>query len=442
MEQNRCWLLSSNSILTNCLQDQFDLRQDNQLYLSLLDPDVASDIEDFLFVARKPLVKMTSSASGWINDSGVVMASGASYSSGVIRFLISKLIQDASTNTPIAFHAARILCSLLQQLINDHGWHSTQGETWLHGLDILKTSTKNILGAISVLLGLQDVLGTSKIVNTLCNRLISDISGASAQSEKTLGLLVLLNASLTVYDEDDLPVAQNRLIFSVKQILSWTDTVPSTYSAMAVASEACYALHRLLPAIKGVYGTYWESALSFCIAMWGSCDDGNLSEAKVPIIGMTLKLFTILRYLQDANDDLEDALNQLSQQISEGLVHLLRLRRSKDNVPILFIDDMLCREIRKLPLGHLLDDLEEFYPLVASDIRTVQSAAFDVLHRALPDAQQQISVEVLLENKDAQLPEELLSLLLDAPVFNNFSDEVCGISCICVYTSGVGRQIN
>ena len=142
------------------------------------------------------------------------------------------------------------------------------------------------------------------------------------------------------------------------------------------------------------------------------------------MIGMSLKLYTILRNLKDANDDLEDSLSQLNQRISDGLVNLLKLRRSTENVPTLFIDDMLSREIRKIPLGHVQENLAEFYPLVASDFRLVQSSAFDVLHRAIPEAQQQISVDVLLEKRDAQLPEELLSLLLDAPSFNNFFDEV------------------
>jgi hypothetical protein len=142
------------------------------------------------------------------------------------------------------------------------------------------------------------------------------------------------------------------------------------------------------------------------------------------MIGMSLKLYTILRNLKDANDDLEDSLSQLNEQISEGLVNILKLHRSTENVPTLFIDDMLSREIRRIPLSHVQEELTEFYPLVACDFRLVQSSAYDVLHRALPEAQQQISVDVLLEKRDAQLPEELLSLLLDAPSFNNFSDEM------------------
>jgi len=253
------------SITTQLVQDQVDLQGEDQLFSSLLDPDIANEVQEFLFIANTPLNNMISSASGWLDDYGAVMASGASYSSGILRFLISRLIQETSTNTPVSFHAARILSNILQHLINDHGWHNVHGEAWLLRLDILKSSTNNVLGATAILIGLQDILGTSKIVNNLCNRLVSDIAGASAQSEKTLRLLVLLNASFTVYEEGDLPVAQNRLVFAVKQILSWTDTLPSTYSSMAIASEACYSLHRLLPAIKDVYGSYWGSALSYCI---------------------------------------------------------------------------------------------------------------------------------------------------------------------------------
>jgi hypothetical protein len=253
------------SITIQLVQDQVDLRGEDQLFTSLLDPDVANEVQEFLFLANAPLDGIISSAKGWLDDSGAIMASDASYASGLVRFLISKLVQETSTNEPVSFHAARVLSGVLQRLVNDHGWHNVHGEAWLQGLDILKPASKNILGATAILIGLQDVLGTSKIANNLCNRLVSDIAGASANSEKTLEILVLLNASFTVYEEGDLPVAQNRLVFAVKQILSWTDTIPSTYSGIALASEACYSLHRLLPAIKDVYGSYWGSALSYCI---------------------------------------------------------------------------------------------------------------------------------------------------------------------------------
>jgi E3 ubiquitin-protein ligase listerin len=45
----------------------------------------------------------------------------------------------------------------------------------------------------------------------------------------------------------------------------------------------------------------------------------------------------------------------------------------------------------------------------------IQQAAFDVLHRKIPAAQEQISLDAVLEKKVAQLPNELLSLIVGAP---------------------------
>ncbi|KAH8592873.1 hypothetical protein B0O99DRAFT_547891 [Bisporella sp. PMI_857] len=400
------------SITFRLAQDQVDLQGENQLATSILNPDVISEIQEFLFSANIPLQQLVTSGSGWLNDSDA--------SATHVRGFIAHLIDDTSKSGPIAFHAARILSDVLQQLVNEHGWDTVRGESWLQKLDLLKTSTANILGAAAILIGLQTVLATSRIVNNLCNRLISDVAGAHAKSEKSLGLLVLLNASFSVYEDGDLPVAQNRLVFAVKQMLSWTDDLPLANPRLA--SEACFTLHRLLPAIKEVYGSYWEASLSFCISIWES-DQEVLSSERLPMVGMSLKLYTILRTLEDANDDLEDALGQLDYQISQGLINLLRLQRQKENVPQLFVDNVLSREVGRIPLKDFKDNVADIYPLVASEFRVVQSTAFDVLHRALPEQQQQLSVDVLLENRDAQLPEELLSLLLDAPSLDNITDE-------------------
>ena len=394
-------LLYLLSITAQLAQDQVDLQGENQLVTSLLDQDVMAEIQEFLFDAKAPISNLVANSRGWLDkaDANVVP----------VRSLISTLIRDAGTSTPVSFHAARILSDVLQRLVNEQGWHNVNGESWLLKLDILKTSPTNVLGATALLIGLQDVLGSSKIVNKLCNGLISDIAGASAKSDKTLNQLVLLNAAFSVYEDGDLPVAQNRLVFAVKQILSWTDDLQSTNAKLA--SETCHALHRLLPAIKSVYGSYWETALGFCVSIWDS-ENPTLSDERIPMIGMSLKLYSILRTLTEANDDLEDALGQLNYQISHGLVKLLSLRRVKENVPLLFVDNILSREVGKIPLRDLDGDFSAFYPLVASDFRIVQSAAFDILHRALPEQQQQISVDVLLEKRGKSSRRYLSTIVL------------------------------
>jgi hypothetical protein len=390
-------------LTSQLVQDQIDLQEEGHLLASFADPNVMIELQEFLETCNNGLGQIYDGAKDWLEEVNPVQKQ---HHSQVIQPLITRLLNDTGSNTPSAYHASRSLCTLLQRLINDHGWSNTFGETWLQHLDIVKSNTTNVLGLTSILLGLDDSLGTSKLVNNLCNRLISDVASASAKSEKTLGILVLLNATLSIYDDGDLPVAQNRLVFAVKQILSWTETLqPDDHR---LSSEVCHTLQRLLPSIKDVYGSYWETALEFCVSIWESnnphTNTADLSNERIPMIAMSLKLYTILKHMKDANDDLEEALIQLSDKITGGLVNLLKVprfnrRRPKENLPLAFIDDQLSRDIAKTPLSHIKDELSEFYALVASDAPKVQSAAYDVLHRALPEAQKQISVDVLLENK-------------------------------------------
>ena len=388
--ENKVEILYLLLLTAELASDQIDLAEDKKLFVFHLDPEVLADVRDFLSDSQLCLDLMVREAGAWrANSKNDVLND----TSAVVRELISKLLAVASTSTPTAFYAAKTLSHLLPKLVEAHGWQSVGGEEWLMNLGILKTSTPNGLGAVAILIGLEDILSTSNVVNNLCNRLISDVAGASTQADKTLALLILLNASLSVYDEGDLPVAQNRIVFTVKQILSWTPTLATTDSKLA--SEACRALQILLPAMKEVYGSYWETTLNFCISIWQSTK-ADLTAQSLPMVGMALKLFTILRNLKGANDDLDDALTITSEKISQSLIKLLKLQRPKESQPLEFVDDLLSRNVRKIAIEHI-KDLWDFYPLVASDFRTVQSAAFGVLHRAIPEAQQQISVDVLLE---------------------------------------------
>lgn len=57
----------------------------------------------------------------------------------------------------------------------------------------------------------------------------------------------------------------------------------------------------------------------------------------------------------------------------------------------------------------------QLYPLLLTESGSVQQAAFDLLHKAIPAAQEQISIDAALEKTSARLPDELLSLVLEAP---------------------------
>lgn len=64
----------------------------------------------------------------------------------------------------------------------------------------------------------------------------------------------------------------------------------------------------------------------------------------------------------------------------------------------------------------------QLYPLLHTPSRALQQTAFNILHSAIPAAQEQISFDAALENKAAQLPEELLSLVLEAPNLEDIAD--------------------
>lgn len=396
--------------------DQLDLLETNKLFVLSSEEAIAGAREfvDRIYQESWSFILLHSKA--W--QEGFESGSPLEFS-GVVHTLVLKLLNASSGNTSTSFYSARVLSHLLPKLAEQHGWPAGS-EEWIVNLEILKSSTSNVLGAVAILTGLHETLSTSQIVGNLCNRLISDVAGATAQSEKSLGLLVLLNATLSIYDGDDLPVAQNRLVFAVKQILSWTPEIASTNYQLS--SESCLALQRLLPAIKSVYGSYWDKTLEFCIKTWESMESEEHYDQKLPMTGMSLKLFSSLRSLQDANDDLEDALTKYGETASRCFIKLMKLPRFKPTQPIEFVDNILSRLVVKIPLSHV-NEISEFYPLIASENRIVQSAAFDVLHRAIPAEQEEISVNAILEKKDAQLPVELLSLLLDAPSIRNFDDE-------------------
>ncbi|CAG8978362.1 hypothetical protein HYALB_00013042 [Hymenoscyphus albidus] len=340
--------------------------------------------------------------------------------SSIVNALINKLIETSNTSQT-RYYGSKALGHLVSSLVSAHGWDIPRGDAWLSGLNIFSAGTSNTFAAAAILTALESNIANNQMIKTLCNRLISDVAGVSATSAKTFGIVVLLNATLSVYSEEEIPVAKNRLIFAVKQILSWAPSLANTNASLA--SESCRALQVLLPSIKDVYGSYWETAIGFCLSIWESNQDGTLSDEHIPMTGMSLKLYSILRKLDEANDDLDETLQDQKEAISFALVELLKLRRPREHKPLEFVDTLLLRLLRDVPHDHL-GDLSELYPLLASENRNLQSAAYDLLRRALSQAQQQISVDILLEKKHARLPDELLSLLLDAPSIAAYSDEM------------------
>ncbi|POS74868.1 hypothetical protein DHEL01_v206744 [Diaporthe helianthi] len=399
-------------LVAEVASDQISLMDENVLFGSLRDPVLLEEVEGFISTTRRLVNNIFIESSQW-RPGGT--------EKGLRDELVDIMIQQSKELTPVALYSARVLSEIFAAFSDAHGQMAVV-EDWLAAIDVMKATPTTVLPAIALLTGYGEALANSKLVSNLLNRLVSDIAGASPQSDKTILILVLLNACLPIYELGQLPVANNRLVFAVKQITSWTGQ-PVEELSVGIVTESCRALQRLLPCIREVYGPYWEKSIEFCLSLWKRAGRGSI-EKHLPYIHASVKLMFGLSAIEDPNDDLVDALDTHAEPRNHALLELLKLPRPEvTSQPGAMVDALLCREAEKIPLDHL-KDLSEVYGLVASDSRDIQSAGFDLLHRALPAAQEELSLDVLIEKKQAKLPDELMSLLLDAPTLEAYPEEV------------------
>ena len=399
-------------LTTELGSDQVTTISTDKIWKSFPTEKSIEEAGDLVALSRELVVEYTENAQGWRDGSGTPQ-------SQLIHAVMQELIERSRLLTPAGLYSAKFLREILQGLTEVFGFPSS-AESWLTDLDVLKISPETVLPVVAILSGLGEAVAASKTVSNFCNRLVSEVAGAKLDQEKTLIVLVILNACMQVYDVGELPVANNRLVFAVKQLTSWLETPEDV--DYRFAAEVCRALQRLLPCIQGVYGSYWELSINFCIHLWTKQIIQSL-DCRLPEIHASLRLVTTLQSLEDPNDDLVDVLQATAQKRSAAILELLRLSREKGTQALEIVDGMVCRQVEKIPLDHI-EDVSELYGLVCSDFRTIQTAAFKILHKALPAAQDKLSVDVLLEKKDAQLPDELLSLLLDAPTLEAYPDDV------------------
>jgi E3 ubiquitin-protein ligase listerin len=112
-----------------------------------------------------------------------------------------------------------------------------------------------------------------------------------------------------------------------------------------------------------------------------------------------------------------DVFKETEQDVAIGLINLLKHSQhfpDEFHQPLNIVNDVLARQIAKVPLQHL-ESSEELFPLLYVESQPVQQAAFDILHKQIPVAQEKVSIDAALEKVTARLPEELLSLILEAP---------------------------
>lgn len=204
------------------------------------------------------------------------------------------------------------------------------------------------------------------------------------------------------------------------------------YGAAGLCAEMLKAIYHMVPLIEDVFGEHWQKILeevSKCIS------DANGPQRTLPSLNIALRLLLRLKSCtgKDGNEDLEEAWEEMLPSFSRALIESLQnnntfvseiedqsLEKSRQphgearSKPRLITLDLIARLVRKLEIFDN-DNSTNLFPLLAAEDKAIQDAGFDILHRSIPQNQEKITFDVALSKTTVHLPEELLSLLLDAP---------------------------
>jgi hypothetical protein len=335
--------------------------------------------------------------------------------------------QRVSETSPAAYYAALASSRIFAELFEHHGSSSEVAKSGEESLRALR-KTGSLFATQSQLVGYAQALAGSQYLSRVANEIVSDLTSLdlSQHQEKATRELITLNTILSSQDDVVGVIAKQRLIFLIKHVISWLE--PQCDSQ--VRAEVAKAMAYLLPGMQDMYGEHWSQILTALTGIWAQADQDSIDESSITLANATLKLFNTLQKLskgEDANDDLVDGLKDHDQQLFDGFLHLLKSTGSVPDVshqPLMVTNELLCRQVSQLPSKQIQDlhDTEELYPLMMRESRAIQQAAFSVLHVKIPSAQEKISFDAALENRTAQLPDELLSLILEAPTLDSLAD--------------------
>jgi hypothetical protein len=311
---------------------------------------------------------------------------------------------------------------LVADAIEIAGWRNTQTPQLQDSLKSVRKD-KAILPIIAYLNAFREPLAASKSCERMCNELIADLTGLDIEQkyDEALRQLVQLNSLLQGQDGITATIAKQRLVFFVKHVVPW---LQAHSVARPLKVELCRALTILLPIMGDMYGEHWTDILKFLTASWTSTNEllehKPTTTSPIPFAHASLKLYAQLRNLtqtEEPNDDLVDAWKETEQSVADGLVNLLKHSQhfpDEFHQPLKMYNDVLARQIAKVSLKNL-ESTEDLFQLLYVESQPVQQTAFNILHKQIPEAMEEISVAAALEKTIARLPDELLSLIIQVP---------------------------
>ena len=273
----------------------------------------------------------------------------------------------------------------------------------------------------------------SKGLTKLTNELLANLTEEDfSQQAEALRSLILFNCIITKEENEGIlpTIPRQRLVFFVQNAIARLSGSPGkgqstvakslgTPPSIAVTTEIFRALSQILSPLASTYGSFWESIFQVLQQLWSS--EETIDDARLPMTHASLKLLSALRYInhEESNDDLQDAWKDHEASMTQGMINLLHVLRNfsdETHQPRKIVNELLARELYKQSRSSSTGSSLDVFPILASESLALQQSAYEIMHRQIPAAQEQISLDKVL-SKDfvAKLPEELLSLILEVP---------------------------
>lgn len=394
---------------------------------SLYTPESDAEIAEFVSEYQSLITNWLGAMNDWESEK-------EEPSNQIVKTALDTLFSQSIGHSPKAFYSAQCYCTIVAELIELHGWHARKTTDLESKLKEIRRA-KDPLQMATFLTAYRVPFSTSTVASRYCNELLADLDALNIaeKPEEGLRMLVILNSVLQNQDAAVETIAKQRLVRYGRRFVGWLadDAMPE-----AMQAEVCRVLCILLPHMSDLYGDHWSNVLAYLMLLWDQANElpDQNTPALVPLIHVSLKLYTALRRMvsteqskaeDEKNDDMIEAWKEAEPGIGEGLLQLLKLPSAasdETHQALRIIDEMLARQISSIPLKDL-NNTEDLYAQLYSQSRSIQEAAYSILHREVPEKQEQLALETILEKTTAKLPDELLSLILEAPSNATLSGE-------------------
>jgi hypothetical protein len=128
----------------------------------------------------------------------------------------------------------------------------------------------------------------------------------------------LLNKLIQADDGIFESVPPQRRIFLMKHLIQ---CVQAGLKMPGLLTEILKLLRSVLPHVRELYGSHWADILDILSSLWAQ---DLSSDDNLPVLHSSLRLFAQLRiFVDDSNDDLEDAWKESNKNLSTLLISSL-----------------------------------------------------------------------------------------------------------------------